>query len=298
MRFKHVLRNPDGEGGGGSQGGSGAGNQGAGGAPGGTTGDLGWRATLPEPLRADPSIAKFKDVGDLAKSYVAAQQLIGTKRLEAPQPNWDESKWNQFHDAAGRPKDPNGYTFPDGVKPREGIAFDETKLNAAKGLFHKLGLSEKQGKEVLGYYVNSINGAAEEQDRALATARETSLAELKGRYGDKLNEKLAAGRLAVEKVGGEPFKAWLDKTHAGDDPVFIDTMVKIGELLSVDSSRGGGGGSGFGSGGEQAKAEIASLRTDTKFLEALTSQHHPGHMEAVAKWEKLHAAAFPGKQAD
>ena len=297
MKFRQVLCD-QGEGQGGAGGGGGGGASG-GGASGTPPADLGWRAALPEQLRGDPSLVKFTNIEDLAKSYVSAQQLIGTKRLEQPQSTWDETKWGKFYDEIGRPKDPKAYGLPDGVKPREGITLDEAKLDNARALFHKLGLSEKQGKEVLGYYINSVNGVAEEQDRALATSRETAMAELKGKYGEKLNEKIAAGRLAVEKVGGEPFKAWLDKGGVGNDPMFIDVMVKIGELMSTDSSRGAGGSGGsFGSGQQAAMSEIGTLKTNKEFMDALMTQHHPGHAAALEKWTKLFSTAYPGKQAE
>ena len=297
MKFKHVLCD-QGEGQGGSGGGGGGGASGTG-ASGTTQGDLGWRAALPEQMRGDPSLLKFNNIEDLAKSYVSAQQLIGTKRLEAPQQNWDETKWGQFYDSIGRPKDHKAYVLPDGVKPREGISLDEAKLDKARETFHKLGLTEKQGKEVLGYYIQSVNGVAEEQDRALTTGRETAMAELKGKYGDKLNEKIAAGRLAVEKVGGDQFKDWLSKTKAGDDPVFIDVMVKIGEMMSADSSRGAGGSGGsFGSEQQTAVSEISTLKTNKEFMDALMTQHHPGHAAALERWTKLFTKAYPGKQAE
>jgi len=35
-----------------------------------------WRASLPEDVRADPSLADIKDVGSMAKSYINGQKLF------------------------------------------------------------------------------------------------------------------------------------------------------------------------------------------------------------------------------
>lgn len=282
-----ILLNTDGEGGGGATGGEGGAVGGA--AP--------WYAALPDDLGKDPSIVKFKDVPELAKGYVNAQRLIGTKRLEAPQPTWTDKEWTALYDAIGRPPSPDKYAPPDGVKFAEGVQFDAAKLNGVKAKFHELGLTEKQGREILGLYMGSVNGAVEAEQAARKQTQEKAMADLKGEFGDKLDEKIGLGRQAIEKLGGDKLRDWLNASGVGNQPEMVRAMIKLGELLQGDNSRGGDqGGGGFTAEQETARAEIGSLRGNKEFLLQLTTQHDPGHKEAVARWTSLHAKAFPGKQ--
>lgn len=280
---------------GGAAGGTTLGAAGGAAAPAATPGD--WRASLPVEIRDDPSITKFTGVPDLAKSYVHAQRLIGTKRMEAPQETWTDKEWGQLYDTLGRPKEPGSYILPEGVTPEARLGLDDAKMGEVRKVMHGLGLSEKQGRALLGHYVTSMNSTLAAADGEVAKKRELALAELQGEYGAKLDEKVLAGKNAVMKLGGERFARWLDTTKAGDDPEMVRVMVKIGEMLREDSGSGAGGqGGGMSSAQQQANDQIRALKVDKTFMEALTTQHHAGHAEAVARWAALFQTAFPGKQ--
>lgn len=290
MRMHTVLWDPAGGEGAGGAGGA-AGGEGAAGG-----GAAPWYSSLPEDLGKDPSIIKFKDVPELAKGYVNAQRLIGTKRLEAPQSTWTDKEWSALYDAIGRPPSPDKYSPPDGVKFAEGVQFDTAKLNGVKAKFHELGLTEKQGREVLGLYMNSVNGAVEAEQTSRKQAQEKAMADLRGEFGDQLDAKIGLGRQAIEKLGGDKLKEWLNTSGVGNQPELVRAMIKLGELLQGDNSSGGTQGGHFTAEQETARAEIANLRGNKEFLMQLTTQHDPGHRAAVGRWETLHAKAYPGKQ--
>ena len=67
---------------------------------------------------------KFTSQEELARGYVNAQRLIGTKRLEAPQPTWTEKEWGALYDTLGRPKELERYTLPQGTELPDGFKFD------------------------------------------------------------------------------------------------------------------------------------------------------------------------------
>lgn len=255
-----------------------------------------WRTGLPDGLGENPSIQKFTGPGDLAKSYVELQRLVGNKRLEAPQPTWTEKEWTQLYDSIGRPVSPDKYTLPENIKPVDGVAFDDKKLAGVKTKFHELGLTEKQGREILGLYVGSVNEAFSGEVAQQKAAQEAAMVELKGEFGGELEAKIQQGRAAVEKVGGEKLRNWLNTSGVGNNPEMIRMMIKIGDLLGSDSSRSGSAqGGAFSADQESAKSEIAALRGDKAFLDKLTAAHAPGHKEALDKWQQLHTKAFPGK---
>ena len=53
--------------------------------------------TLPEDLRDNPTLKRFTNVGDLAKSYVNARQHIGENKLTLPGKHTTESEWNEIY---------------------------------------------------------------------------------------------------------------------------------------------------------------------------------------------------------
>lgn len=288
---KWLLLDPGAAGGG--EGGGGSGTSGAGSAGGA---GASWHDSLPDGLGKDPSIVKFKDAGELAKGYVNAQRLIGTKRLEAPQQTWTDKEWGALYDAIGRPPTPDKYVAPATVKLPDGVSLDPNKLNVVRAKFHELGLTEKQGGEILGLYMSSVSDAHTAQEAAKTQAQEKAMADLRGEFGDQLDAKIALGRTAIEKLGGDKLRDWLNSSGVGNDPEMVRAMIKLGEMMQTDSSRGGEQGGGFSAEQETARAEISALKSNKEFMTALLTQHDPGHKGAAEKWLLLHQKAFPGQQ--
>ena len=68
----------------------------------------GFMEMIPEELREHPSLAPIKDVGNLARSYVNAQRLIGSDKVPLPANPTDEDLDN-IYSKLGRPEDASGY---------------------------------------------------------------------------------------------------------------------------------------------------------------------------------------------
>jgi hypothetical protein len=66
---------------------------------------------IPEELREHPSLSPIKDVGNLARSYVNAQRLIGSDKIPLPKNPTDEDLDN-IYSKLGRPETPEGYELP------------------------------------------------------------------------------------------------------------------------------------------------------------------------------------------
>lgn len=253
-------------------------------------------ATLPEDIRSEPSLKSIQDASALAKSYVHAQKLIGTKRLPVPEPTWDEAKWNEFYDQTGRPKTPDDYKVP-GVKLEEGLSLDEAKIKNVKAQFHKLGLSGKQAEGVLEYYLGTLNEGVKGSRAASMQSNEAATAELKAEWGDKYEPNLDLAKATIKKFGDQKLLDYLESSGIGNNGQLIRMLSKIGALTLEDSARGGG--SDFMvKDSTRASSEIDNLKTDKDFMAAFTTQNHPGHKAAVEKWGKLHSIAYPGKQGE
>ena len=59
--------------------------------------------TLPEDVRAEPSLKNFQDAGQLAKSYVHAQRMVGADKISVPTKHATDEDWNQVFSKLGVP---------------------------------------------------------------------------------------------------------------------------------------------------------------------------------------------------
>ena len=70
-------------------------------------------SSLPEGLRAEPSLQTFDSVDKLAKSYVNAVKKIGGDPANLVSVPQDGESWDNFYNQTGRPETPEGYQFGD-----------------------------------------------------------------------------------------------------------------------------------------------------------------------------------------
>src|SRR5256885_6120890 len=75
-----------------------------------------WRSALPDDLRTEPTLASFKDVSTLAKSFVDTKRMVGDS-IRLPKSDASPEEWGKLYDKLGRPAAPDKYELqtPDGV---------------------------------------------------------------------------------------------------------------------------------------------------------------------------------------
>lgn len=247
-----------------------------------------WKATLPEDLRASPSLADIQDIPSLAKSFVNAQSLIGRKRLPLPEKNWGDKEWDDLYGQLGRPQTPDKYGVPE-FQFEEGLSVAPELVDKAKLQFHKLGLSERQAKGILEFYFGMENDRYKETKGTSTSERSAAEEALKKQYGDKYDSKLALAKSAIAKFGDQEgqFLKYLDESKLGNDPRLVAFLVKVAETLNEDST-GNPGSSLPIPDKEKAKLEIANLKMDKEFMDAFLKGSKPH----VDKWNELHSMAF------
>jgi len=102
-----------------------------------------WRESVSSEWAEDASMADFKSLDDLAKSYVHAKKLIGSEdRVRIPKED-DTDNWLKFYNKIGRPEEAAGYKFniPEDAPPN----YEKEQFQAAalefRGKVHDLGLT-------------------------------------------------------------------------------------------------------------------------------------------------------------
>lgn len=194
-------------------------------APQGASDD--WRATLPEGLRAEKSLATFKDVGALAQSFVETKRMQGAM-VAIPGKDAKPEAVAAFREKLGVPKEPSGYTPP---TPPEGQALDQARWDRWAGHAHKLGLTPEQLSGLAAL-------EAEERQGALTGVKQewqAGLDKLKGEWGDALYAKnVTLAARAIDRHMSPEGKAFLDESGLGNHPELVKAWASIGGLLAED----------------------------------------------------------------
>ena len=279
LKFNHILLEP-------AAGGTGA-------AGGGTPPD--WRASLPEDIRGEASLATIPSVAELAKGYVHAQRLVGTDKIPAPQKTWQKAQWDEFFGKIGRPAEPGAYKFSD-VKVESGVAVDQEKLTALRAKFHEIGLTNDQADQIYKYYLGSIDATAQSEKNAAQSRQQAAINTLKQEFGADFDNNVALAKAVVQQHGSPELVQFLNESGLGDHPQLVKFLYRVSKITAEDTARSGTSPTAL-TGAPQAKAEIDKVVNDPEFMKAMNDRTHPGHKAAVDRWMRLHSIAYPGTSA-
>jgi len=252
-----------------------------------------WKATLPEGVRDHPAIQNIKTVEDLAKSWVNVQKFIGREKLPKPKggPDEDPETWSLIWDALGRPSSPDEYELPTVEIPEE-IASEELEAEFRQKA-HELGLLPHQVKELYEWYVNKNLEEFQSLAESIEEQRQEAEAQLRKEWGKAYNEKVELARKAFAAFADDDTWALFEE-GLGNDPRIIKLFAKIGEQLAEDTLEGAPKRSLMSP--EEARAEIARLQGDPKFMEAYSNKLHPEHQYAVERMRQLFEMAYPEEE--
>lgn len=253
-----------------------------------------YRHGLPEDLRNHTAIRDIKDVPNLVKSFINAQQMVGADKVALINEKSTPEQVAEFYKKLGRPDSADGYKFdpktiPDGTV-QDKVAF--TKF--VSSTIHKYGLSEKNGQGLMKDVVEYLGAQSKATSEADVKAQTEWIEGLKKEYGAAFDQKIAIGNAALKKFGGEEVINLLRSTGLGSHPGVVKMFVNMGQKLMDDKILDGSGNpTGAILSPSEAKSRIAQLKSDTEFIKKLYGKTELGHEQAVLEWDNLHKVAFP-----
>lgn len=195
-----------------------------------------WLETLPEDIRQNPSLTKFKTPVELAKSYIEAQGLLGSSvRAPGPEatpearaefrkkmqekvpeliyaPEGDEATEAAFWKRLGKPEKLEEYEVPPDAAEL-GLNADELRAAAAE-----IGLTKAQFKKMVKGMV--------EPTVAKQNAIKEATAALKAEWGAAFEEKVTDAKAAALKMGVP--EADLGKLSPAQLKVFANVAKAVG----------------------------------------------------------------------
>ena len=213
---------------------------------------------LPEDLRDNDTLSKFKDVGALGNSYLELQKMVGS-RVKLPAEDATEEDINSFYNQIGRPETPDKYelNIPESN-------YQQEKIKEFLDQAHASGLTNKQAQAAVDFYHSMEVDGQVNSDAAMQQARLDAETSLKKEWGPTDYAKnLAVSRRAFNRFADEPALE-----GSGKDSGSIDA--------------------------DSAKIEIAAMMKDKKhkYNEALFDNTHAKHLEALSYRDHLYDIVY------
>lgn len=278
---------------------------------GGSEGDPTFNDSLPEDLRSNESLANFKDIGSLAKSYVETKAMQGNSiRIPSEEASDEDRKAfneklisqmpslmlkpdfenaeqsNEFYRTLGMPEEANGYEMP----KVEGIEMPEERGVALAKIAHEAGLSKGQFNKVMEAALQLDVQAAEDQ----ATNLQEEAKALHTEWGMAFDERKNMVT-AVAKHTGAPDRliAAIEADEAGVET--MQWLLKMSAFVKGESNEIGTQTGDDSQGGDskmtpsEARGMISDIQANKKH--PYWNQNDPAHGDALKKMVELQTAA-------
>jgi len=288
-------------------------NGGDGGDLGGQGGTPTFADSLPEDLRGNESLANFKDVGGLAKSFVEMKSMQGSsiripsedaseddrkafnEKLISQMPNlmykpdFDNAEQaEEFYATLGKPSEATAYGMPE----VEGIEMPEERGKFLQEVAHKANLTKAQFDVIMEATLQADVAAGAEAE---ASAAEEAKA-LKSEWGMAFEERKNNVARIAEHTGAPDRLIEAIK----DDLAGVDTMQWLHKLSGMIQ----GEGSNFNdddTGSSPDSGKVAPAEARAKISEINNNKAHPywnpadpAHKDAMDKMLELQRAAAAG----
>jgi hypothetical protein len=248
-----------------------------------------WRASLDPAIKDHAALKSFKTYGDLAKSHVELQKLVGVDKIPVPQnfenPEVRAKFENEVFDRLGRPKDPKEYKLvnPDGVDLKLAQDAEEGLRTQA----HKLGLLPHQLDGLYKWYMADTANRLKQQQESVTKKIQDVTAELKSEWGAAFDAKKSVAEKVLDKFATPEERAHLVETGFNNDPKIIRMLAKIGSSISDDSFVKGEVEATMTP--KEASAELARVRNQLMGME----QSNPEYKILLQRRNELMAMATP-----
>jgi hypothetical protein len=227
------------------------------------TGSKPWFDNLPDDVKADPNVSKYKTAEEFARGHQSVVKLVGQKGVIIPKDDAPQAEKDAFLNTLGRPEKPEGYKFT----PVEGLhpSIKVTPESEAwyRGLAHKAGLTQAQADMVNSEYMKATNAAIMQREGVEQKELDTAITELRREWLQDYDVNLKMVNRFIAKFGP---KDAIDHFN-GRDPVVLKTLANAAKLMSEDNIAKFGA-SDLSANAGQVKSQIKEiteriLKTDT-----------------------------------
>jgi len=247
-----------------------------------------WYETLPDALRSEKSLTKFKAPADVAQAYVNLERMLGS-RVPLPSEKSTPEEIAEFRRKIGVPEkhDEYGeYQLPEGANP-----WDRDSEKSFLKKAHEAGMTKVQVDALRGWYTEWATGIVQQDQAGNAARLAKGFEQIKQEWGPLTQRNLGLVSRVVGDYGDPDLKTMLDgelalangeKLSVGNHPAFLKFIHRIANDLAEDGLIKT---DNLGMGSNDAKAEISKLMN--------TAEYRAGDAAVVGKVRELFQIAYP-----
>ena len=225
-----------------------------------------------EEARKDPALSTFKNVNDLAKSFIETKKLVGTIK-HAPA-KVEEYKFTALKDL------------------HAGISLEGTQKFLATRL-HALDIDQDRADKLQQDIIMGLHNGMVQADKARADKAKEVETALRNEWADKYDTNKANIENVFKRLGLDDF----GKEISGD-PVKLKAIHKLTSLLSEDSIGKLGANTSTSvdtktkEGAKKALDELMADIVKTGKTHPFNDEKHKDHVATVKKYHELTEVAF------
>lgn len=139
-----------------------------------------------------------------------------------------------------------GQTTPPGngaeleIKLPDGVQVDAAMLDSFRPVAAEVGLDSEKASRLAGWYAEQVKANTEAQLQAVEKQSTEWAAAIKvdpDVGGAKLEGSVSAARSAIDRFGGDPLRAEIDKYGLANNPELFKFCVRVGQAIAEDSTR-------------------------------------------------------------
>ena len=158
-----------------------------------------WWESLPDELRNDEHVQRYKTPADAAKALVEGRKAL-SNAIQLPGKDASAEDLAKFYNQLGRPASAEGYELPE----IEGYEFSDADRESLKGMqefAHRIGLSKSQFAHMLGWQTETALATANADRQAQAKAAAQGFKALDEAWGVARDENYAIASKAKVLIG-------------------------------------------------------------------------------------------------
>lgn len=239
----------------------------------------GWRDRIHEDYRGEPCLDVIGDNFDaMVKNYVYAQKMRGKNTVAVPTDKSDQSEWDMFFEATGRPTLAADYKIEKPAEMPDEMWSSERAEAFAQEAWN-LGLNQTHIDKLMAFdnarTLEAVKAAVEAKAQARADAETT----LRAQLGDAYDEQMHLANAFIAKTTTEEQREHLLEV-AGNDPHFIAWIAEWGaktaESHGIDTSS-------FKSTPAQSQERLTELQATPGYIDGSLKKENPLRHEKIVK---------------